>query len=49
MYNDNLNGGFVRRMAYPNAEEAQNPDNYAAAVVSMGGDGLTQHIFWDNP
>ena len=49
MYNDNLNGGFVRRMAYPNAEEAQNPDNYAAAIASMGGDGLTQHIFWDNP
>lgn len=49
MYNANLNGGFVRRMAYPNAEEAQNPDNYHAAVASMGGDGLTQHIFWDNP
>ena len=48
-YNDNLNGSFVRRMAYPNAEEAQNPDNYAAAVVSMGGDGLTQRIFWDIP
>lgn len=49
MYNNNLNGGFVKRMAYPNAEEAQNPDNYHAAVASMGGDGLTQHIFWDNP
>ena len=49
MYNNNLNGGFVRRMAYPNAEEAQNPDNYQAAVASMGGDGLTQHVFWDNP
>lgn len=49
MYNTNLNGGFVRRMAYPNAEESQNPDNYAAAVASMGGDGLRQHVFWDNP
>ncbi len=49
MYNNNLNGGFVRRMAYPNAEEAQNPENYAAAVASMGGDGLTQRIFWDKP
>jgi hypothetical protein len=49
MYNNNLNGGFVRRMAYPNAEEAQNPDNYKAAVASMGGDGLTQRIFWDKP
>ena len=49
MYNNNLNGGFVRRMAYPNAEDAQNPENYAAAVASMGGDGLTQRIFWDKP
>lgn len=46
-YNNNLNGGFVRRMAYPNAEEAQNPINYKAAVANMGGDGLTQRIFWD--
>jgi hypothetical protein len=49
MYNNNLNGGFVRRMAYPNAEEAQNRENYQAAVASMGGDGLTQRIFWDKP
>jgi hypothetical protein len=49
MYNNNLNGGFVRRMAYPNAEEAQNRDNYKAAVTSMGGDNLTQRIFWDKP
>ena len=48
-YNNNLSGGFVRRMAYPNAEEAQNPDNYKAAVASMGGDGLTQRVFWDKP
>ncbi|MEO6313482.1 MAG: SusD/RagB family nutrient-binding outer membrane lipoprotein [Chitinophagaceae bacterium] len=49
LYNNNLNGGFVRRMAYPNTEEAQNPDNYKAAVASMGGDGLTQRVFWDKP
>jgi hypothetical protein len=49
MYNNNLNGGFARRMAYPNAEESQNHENYAAAVTSMGGDGLTQRIFWDKP
>jgi hypothetical protein len=49
MYNNNLNGGFARRMAYPNAEESQNPGNYAAAVTSMGGDGLTQRVFWDKP
>jgi len=49
MYNNNLNGGFVRRMAYPNAEDSQNTANYRAAVTSLGGDGLTQHVFWDNP
>jgi hypothetical protein len=48
-YNNNLNGGFVRRMAYPNAELAQNAANYNAAVASMGGDGLTQRVFWDKP
>jgi hypothetical protein len=36
-------------MAYPNAEQAQNPANYNAAVASMGGDGLTQRVFWDKP
>ena len=49
LYNNNLSGGFARRMAYPNAEAAQNPDNYNAAVASMGGDGLTQRVFWDKP
>jgi hypothetical protein len=49
MYNNNLNGGFVRRMAYPNAEEAQNPDNYKAAVASMGADDLIHRVFWDKP
>jgi len=49
MYNNNLNGGFVRRMSYPTAEQAQNTLNYNAAVASMGGDGLTQRVFWDKP
>ena len=49
MYNNNLNGGFVRRMAYPNAEEAQNPDNYKAAVASIGADDLVHRVFWDKP
>jgi len=48
-YNNSLNGGFVRRMAYPDAEDSQNSANYRAAVASMGGDDLTQHVFWDNP
>ncbi|MEO6849004.1 MAG: SusD/RagB family nutrient-binding outer membrane lipoprotein, partial [Mucilaginibacter sp.] len=41
--------GFIHRMAYPNAEDSQNSANYRAAVASMGGDDLTQHIFWDVP
>ncbi|HEY5970277.1 MAG TPA: SusD/RagB family nutrient-binding outer membrane lipoprotein, partial [Chitinophagaceae bacterium] len=49
MYNNNLNGGFVRRMAYPNAEEAQNPDHYKAAVTSIGADDLVHRVFWDKP
>jgi len=50
-YNDDLvpGGGFVRRMSYPDAEKAQNAENYAAAAASMGGDGITQRVFWDKP
>ncbi len=50
-YNDDLvpGGGFVRRMSYPDAEKASNGTNYAAAAASMGGDGITQRVFWDIP
>jgi hypothetical protein len=50
-YNDDLvpGGGFVRRMSYPDAEKASNGANYAAAAASMGGDGITQRVFWDKP
>ena len=50
-YNDNLvpGGGFVRRMSYPDAEKASNGANYNAAAASMGGDGITQRVFWDKP
>ncbi|MEO6453576.1 MAG: SusD/RagB family nutrient-binding outer membrane lipoprotein [Ginsengibacter sp.] len=50
-YNDDLvpGGGFVRRMSYPDAEQAQNADNYQAAVTSMGGDDLVHRVFWDKP
>jgi Starch-binding associating with outer membrane len=50
-YNDDLvpGGGFVRRMSYPDAEKASNADNYKAAVAGMGGDGITQRVFWDKP
>ena len=50
-YNDDLvpGGGFVRRMSYPDAEKASNSDNYNEAATSMGGDGITQRVFWDKP
>ena len=50
-YNDDLvpGGGFVRRMSYPDAEKSSNADNYKAAAASMGGDGITQRVFWDKP
>ncbi|MFC6102103.1 SusD/RagB family nutrient-binding outer membrane lipoprotein [Olivibacter domesticus] len=46
-YNNNLNGGFVRRMAYPNDEMSENPNNYQAVVAAMGGDNLSVRVFWD--
>lgn len=48
-WNTNLSasGGFVRRMAYPQNEPVLNPTGYQMGVASMGGDGLTQRVFWD--
>jgi hypothetical protein len=49
LYNDNLNGGFVRRMTYPDREGSANV-NYSAAVAAIGGaDNLTTRVFWDIP
>ncbi|NJM24318.1 MAG: SusD/RagB family nutrient-binding outer membrane lipoprotein, partial [Bacteroidia bacterium] len=47
LYNNNLGGGFIRRLAYPNTEAGQNPANYQTAVTEMGGDNLTTRVFWD--
>lgn len=50
LYNNNLQGGFVRRFAYPNEESARNSANYQEAVASIGGnDNLTTRVFWDTP
>lgn len=47
-YNNNLQGGFARRFAWPNEESSRNNDNYQEAVISIGGtDNLTTRIFWD--
>lgn len=48
-FNNNLNGGFVRRMPYPNVEAAENEANYMAASAAIGGDLLTSRVFWDIP
>lgn len=48
-YNNNLQGGFARRLAYPDEEASANAENYAAAAAAMGGDNLTSRVFWDVP
>ncbi|MBS1602997.1 MAG: SusD/RagB family nutrient-binding outer membrane lipoprotein [Bacteroidetes bacterium] len=46
--NNNLNGGFIHRLSYPDYELANNKTNYLAAVQAMGGqDNLTARVFWD--
>ncbi len=46
-YNNNLQGGFVRRLSYPDYEASSNEENYHAAVAAIGGDNLTTRVFWD--
>lgn len=47
--NNKLNGGFVRRLSYPDGEASANTANYNAAATAIGGDKLTSKVFWDNP
>jgi hypothetical protein len=47
--NNNLNGGFIRRMSYPDVEGSANGPNYKAAVTAIGGDNLLSRVFWDIP
>ncbi|WP_276365479.1 SusD/RagB family nutrient-binding outer membrane lipoprotein [Chryseolinea sp. H1M3-3] len=47
--NNNLNGGFIRRMSYPDVEGSANSKNYGDAVTAIGGDKLTTRVFWDVP
>ena len=49
MFNNNLNGGFVRRLSYPDIEGSANAANYTAAAAAIGGDNLTSRVFWDTP
>jgi len=49
LYNNNLNGGFARRLSYPDYEASSNASNYAAAAQAIGGDNLLSRVFWDVP
>jgi len=50
LYNNNLNGGFIRRNSYPLREQTSNPVAYQEAVANLNGpDYLTTRIFWDIP
>jgi hypothetical protein len=46
-YNTNLNGGFARRLSYPDREASANANNYAVASAAIGGDNLLSRVFWD--
>lgn len=48
LFNNKLNGGFVRRLSYPDVEGSANTTNYQAASSAIGGDKLTSKVFWDN-
>jgi len=47
LFNTKLNGGFVRRLSYPDVERSANSTNYKAALDAIGGDVLTTRVFWD--
>jgi hypothetical protein len=49
LFNNKLNGGFARRLSYPDAEASANTANYQAASAAIGGDKLTVRVFWDIP
>jgi hypothetical protein len=49
LFNDNLEGGFARRMSYPDREASANAENYATAASAIGGDDLVSRVFWDVP
>jgi hypothetical protein len=48
LFNNNLGGGFARRLSYPDVEASANGANYTAAATAIGGDKLTSKVFWDN-
>ena len=49
LFNDRLQGGFARRMSYPDQEASSNVNSYTAAAQAIGGDNLLSRVFWDVP
>jgi hypothetical protein len=49
LFNTKLNGGFVRRLSYPDKEGSSNSKNYNAASLAIGSDNLVSRVFWDIP
>jgi Starch-binding associating with outer membrane len=49
LFDNTLNGGFVRRLSYPDIEGSANNASYQAASAAIGGDKLTSRVFWDTP
>jgi hypothetical protein len=41
------NGDFPIRYTYPNSEQTSNGENYTVAAAAIGGDELTNRVFWD--
>jgi hypothetical protein len=41
------NGDFPIRFTYPNSEQTANGENYTAAAAAIGGDVVTNKVFWD--
>ncbi|MBJ6367433.1 SusD/RagB family nutrient-binding outer membrane lipoprotein [Snuella sedimenti] len=41
------NGTIPRRLTYPESDQSNNPENYAAAVAAQGPDELTTRVWWD--
>jgi hypothetical protein len=47
LFNTKLNGGFARRMSFPDREASANAESYAGGAAAIGGDNLLSRVFWD--
>jgi len=44
-----INGDFIRRLSYPDAEFSVNNDNIQEALSRQGPDNLDTRVWWDRP